>query len=168
MFPDATFQPLLILGAAALLVGACWHDLATRTLPDAVSVIIALGGLLSQSFLGDPLWSLAAAGFVFLGASLIWYFGAMGGGDVKLLGACALLVGASAVPTLILSTALAGGVLATVYLAGRRWPPLVPAAGRGAAGRVWRAEMWRIGRGGPLPYALAIASGTLFTLMDRV
>jgi prepilin peptidase CpaA len=93
----------------------------------------------------------------------------MGGGDVKLLGAVSTLVPPHAVFTLLAFIAFAGGALAVVYLLGRavagkrrievsRRPATLPA-------RVLRAEAWRIRRGGPLPYACAIAAGLLITLL---
>ena len=91
-----------------------------------------------------------------------------GGGDVKLLSACALLVPAYAVPNLILTVAIAGGILALGYLAGRS--PRLHAGGLTAVPasfirRVWRIEAWRIRRHAPLPYACAIAAGCIFTLV---
>ena len=72
----------------------------------------------------------------------------MGGGDVKLLGACALWPGLEGLPTLLLGTMLAGGALAAVALLGRR---LVGNRGDHAYPG--------LRSGGPIPYAVAILGG---------
>lgn len=161
---DPALQLLLVVAVAGLLLVACWQDLATRTLPEGVNITLALLGLALHFHSGGLVAALVAAGFVFALGVLVWWLGAIGGGDVKLLAACALLVGAPGVPVLLLAMALAGGVLSLAYLVGRRWPPAPVPRAAGLPGRVWRAEARRLGRGGPLPYGLAIAAGTLFTL----
>ena len=92
----------------------------------------------------------------------------MGGGDVKLLGAVALVVPAAAIPSFILTVAIAGGLLALAYLLARALLPAsgTPAVAASLAARVWRAERWRIRRGGPLPYAVAIAAGGVLALLQ--
>lgn len=161
---DPAAQILLFAVVATLLLVACWQDLATRTLPEGVNIALALIGLVLHAVSGTLLAALLAAGLVFALAFGVWWLGALGGGDVKFLAACALLVGAPGVPSLILAMAVAGGLLSLAYLAGRHWPPApLPRAAR-LPGRVWRAEARRLGRGGPLPYGLAIAAGTLFTM----
>jgi hypothetical protein len=71
----------------------------------------------------------------------------------------------------MLSTAIAGGLLALLYLALARLLP----AGAGAlranpirranlVPRIWRAERRRIRRGQSLPYSCAITAGVLLTL----
>jgi prepilin peptidase CpaA len=94
----------------------------------------------------------------------------MGGGDVKLLGAATLAMPPSSVLTFVAAVAIAGGLLATVYLVARRLvhapAPLVhapaPLRPNNLFDRAMRVERWRITRGGPLPYACAIAAGFLF------
>ena len=91
----------------------------------------------------------------------------MGGGDVKLLGAAALGMPASSVLTFIAAVAMAGGVLAVFYLLARRLMPFRPSTRpKGMVARALRAERWRISRGGPLPYACAIAFGFLFVILN--
>jgi Flp pilus assembly protein protease CpaA len=67
---------------------------------------------------------------------------------------------------MITAVGMAGGVLAFLYLAARRVVPRpVPLmAGlrpHGFLGRALRAERWRLSRGVALPYAVAIAIGSL-------
>jgi prepilin peptidase CpaA len=157
---------MILLLAGLALLAAALHDIAARTIPNGLGLGIALAGLLARLLGGELLPGLLAAALVFLLALLAWRCRVMGGGDVKLLAACALLAPPAAVPGLILAVALAGGGLGLLYLALRPLLP-APAALRPAAlaARALRAEAWRIRRGGPLPYAVAIALGTFFTLL---
>ena len=61
---------------------------------------------------------------------------------------------------LVAATALAGGVLALAFVIGRKLAkrPVTPRP-RAVLGRILRCEQWRLYRGGPLPYAAAIATG---------
>ena len=151
--------------AGALLILAAAHDLAARTVPNPVPILLALLGAVLQLAAGHLPASLGAALAVFIAAAFCWRRGWLGGADAKLLGAVSLLVAPRLVPSLLLAIALAGGALALLYLALRR---LVrkPRARRPAslAGRILRAEAWRIARRGSLPYAAAIAAGTLFSM----
>ena len=98
-------------------------------------------------------------------AALCWRRGRLGGGDVKLLGPAALGIPAHSVVVFVAAMAIAGGGLAMAYLAAR---PFVTSRNsprpQGLFGRVIRVEGWRIARGGPLPYACAIAAGFLFAV----
>ena len=152
-----TAAAILILAAAAL------HDLAARTVPNRLPTILALAGLGLAALRGDLPLSLAALFGVFAFACLLWLRGLMGGGDVKLLAATSLLVTPDRVGLLLAAVAVAGGVLCLPYLPGRRLFRTPSPAGRksGRLQRVWRCERRRLSRRGPLPYAVAIAAGTL-------
>jgi prepilin peptidase CpaA len=79
---------------------------------------------------------------------------------VKLLTAASIFVSPLMVPMMIAGTALAGGVLALVFVVGRRITKR-PQITRPTLflQRIMRCEQWRLRRGGPLPYAAAIAVG---------
>jgi prepilin peptidase CpaA len=153
--------------ALGLLTIAALHDLGFRTLPDTISVALLGCGTVLHLAVGDLGLAMLAALTVFALTLLLWRAGTLGGGDAKLLGATTLAVPFSAIPMLLLCTALAGGVLALGFLALR---PVVPSApGRRPAAllaRVLRAEAWRIRRRGPLPYAAAIATGGAVSLLS--
>lgn len=152
--------------AASLLLLAAAYDLLTRLIPNAIPAALAVLGVGLRLIDGSWPWALLAGAIVFGIAFLCWLRGWMGGGDVKLLGACALLVPPLSVLPMITTVGIAGGALAFLYmLAGRLVPrpaPL-PAAQRphGFLGRALRAERWRLSRGSALPYAIAIAIGSL-------
>jgi Flp pilus assembly protein protease CpaA len=162
---------------AALLVAAAATDLAARIIPNRIPLLLLALGLALHLAQGTLLPGLAVAGVVFALLLLAWHFGAMGGGDVKLLAATAFCVAPVAVPVLIMRVALAGGVLGLAYLVARRAVPMpagmpAPRTARSFAAeclalpaRVLRAERWRIGRHAPLPYGIAIAIGGLLTLI---
>jgi prepilin peptidase CpaA len=153
-----------------MLVVAALHDIVARTVPNGVALAIAVAGLISQAALslmgeGQLLISLPAAAIVFILAALLWRRGLMGGADVKLFGASALLVPPIMVPSMVMCITIAGGVLALVYLVARHRlaRPRGSKPGRLLA-RALRVERWRLRRGGPLPYAVAIACGVVFVM----
>ncbi len=163
---------LLLLGTAVLLFGAL-HDIAFRTIPNWVPLALtALGGTLR--LLDHRLPSSLACGLiVFVLAALCWTRGWLGGGDVKLLGAAAILVPPFRVPGFIAAVALAGGALAMIYLVLARLLRRPGPGHRGSAGRdrplpyrILAAECHRIRRHGPLPYAAAISAAAIMMLAE--
>jgi prepilin peptidase CpaA len=165
----AMLQPGVLATAAALLGIASLNDIATRTIPDLVPLGLAAIGIAIRLADHTAVAALAASASVLVLGALCWRFGWLGGGDVKLIAACAWLVSPALVPQLVLLTAIAGGVLACLYLA-LSWMARAsctePCAARpqSLAKRIWRAERWRIRRRASLPYGCAIAVATLFTL----
>lgn len=168
----SAFHLLAVVPLAAgivILLAAALHDIAARTVPNGMVLALAIAGLLSRIADGTVLLSIIAGLSVFFAAAFCWRRGWMGGGDVKLLGAVATMVPPHAVFSLLAFIAFAGGGLALVYVAGRTLAGKrkIDTSGRRPSGlpaRVLRAESWRIRRGGPLPYACAIAAGVLITL----
>ena len=153
----------LFLVAVGLLLLAAGFDLAFRLLPNWVPALLAADGMVLRAVDGTLLPGAAAALAVFAACAVLWRFGLMGGGDVKLFGAAALVV---PLPLSFVATAvLAGGLLALVYLLLRRVVPR-PAAARpcGLIRRTVRTELWRIRAGRSLPYCCAIAFGAVLTL----
>ena len=156
----------LVLASIAILLAAAMHDIAARTVPNWMAATLAILGLATQIMHGRAITGLAAGLAVFLLAAFCWRRGWMGGGDVKLLGAAAIVVPPGDVANFIAVVALTGAVLALVYLGARRITA-APSAQRPArlVARACRVERWRIRRGGPLPYACAIAAGVLFIIL---
>jgi prepilin peptidase CpaA len=153
-------------GAAVLLASAALHDLALRTIPNTASLGLTVIGLAMRLQDGSTLLSLLIAAAVFAGAVLCWRQGWLGGGDVKLLAATALVVPPLQIGSLLFFTAQYGGVLAVIYLVLSRTIRMTPTVQpRGALRRLLRAERWRICRGAPLPYGFAIAVGGITLLI---
>lgn len=169
MTDPARLHALLLFAAATSLLFAVAHDVAVRTVPNRVSLIVAVSGLGVNTLGGQLIPALFGSAVVFAGCWYCWRHGWIGGGDVKLLSACTLLVPPGSVPELVLSTAIAGGVLALLYLGLARLLPGGPTPRpAGLLRRVWRAERRRIRRRLPLPYACAICAGVALTLASPV
>jgi len=175
MTGPALLHLILLLAAATALLFAAVHDVAVRTVPNLVSLVVAATGLGLSVLAGQLVPALFGGALVFSGCWYCWRHGWIGGGDVKLLSACTLLVPPAAVPELVLATAIAGGVLALLYLAlgaalkatfARRLPGRTAPRPTSLLKRIWRAEGRRIRRRLSLPYACAISAGVLLTLYD--
>jgi prepilin peptidase CpaA len=147
-------------------VCAALHDVVAPTVPNSIPLVLAVLGLFARTIEGNLISGLAAAIAVFAIALFCWTRGWVGGGDVKLLGAIALAVPPASVPMLVFVMGLTGGLLSLFYLSARYVVPAPPASRpHSLIARALRAERWRIRRGGPLPYACAIAAGGLFVLL---
>lgn len=143
----------------ALVIWAGIRDVTSYTIPNWISATLALAFVPIALMLGLSLGQIGLAGLVafavlFVGIVLFalrW----IGGGDAKLLAACALWLGPSALLMFLLTTALLGGGLALSLLASRNrlFVPLVQ-----------RAPAW-VGRlltpGADVPYGVAIAAAAL-------
>ncbi len=166
-------------GASLLaLAGSVAADLRARIIPNKFAVLIAACGVaLSLRAGAGQLWiSLLAAICVFLLLGVLAHYRLIGGGDVKLIAAAALLVPPDRVPLLLADIAIAGGVLSALYLAAgfplRRWPQLYRNTGRnghtGAFSKWLRCEGSRIARVYPVPYALAVSGGVAMHIVREL
>ncbi len=153
-------------GGIVLLIAAGVRDFISRTVPNRVPALIAILALALQWQAGSLRFALPAGAAVFIVAAFCWRRGWLGGGDVKLFAAAALLVPPGKVPAMIVAVALAGGALALLYLAlAALLPNARPGRPAGRLARILRIERRRIRRHGPLPYASAIAAGAIFILL---
>ena len=90
-------QVLIPVIAAGLFLIAAYGDIRTRRIPNTLALAVAVLGLLRLVLAGDPaaaLLSIAIAAAVFAIGFLLFWRGWLGGGDVKLMAAAMLLVGA--------------------------------------------------------------------------
>jgi len=163
---------LVSVPATLLLVYAALHDFAVRTVPNWLPLtLLGLGVMLrlaDHSLMIGLIVSLVTFSILFG----IWMLGAVGGGDVKLWAATALLIPPLLQPELafFLRVVVLGGLLALVYLmlcfvVPKPRAGLGKTVGRGLFKRILRAEAWRIGRRAPLPYAFAISASAIMTLL---
>ncbi len=149
---------LLMVFPALAIVGAL-KDLTSYTIPNWVSLALVAAFVPAAFASGASLSAIGlclAVGFAALVLGMAMFaVGWIGGGDGKLLAACALWMGWPAVAPFLLYTALAGGALTFAVLALRSgWvAPLV------AGGPVWVRRLGQ--QGGDLPYGVAIATGAL-------
>ena len=156
---------LFVLG---LLLIAAWHDLATRTIPDTVCLLIAATGILLRAQQGPRalVVSAGAAALLFLLLLFLFARGLIGGGDVKIMTALAIALPPLDSYRFVAATVMAGGVLGIAYLL-LSFRPRRPLRPRRVSllGRIAAIESRRIGRRGPLPYGIAIAAGGVFVLL---
>jgi prepilin peptidase CpaA len=155
--------------AMGILFVAAWNDVATRIIPDGLSLALVGIALFLRPFDGGlvPLgWSLAGALGLFLALALLHSRGILGGGDVKLAAAVACVLPLPTLGLFLTATAIAGGVVAAIHLLMRLLPRPMPApAGAPVLLRVLAAERWRTARRGSLPYGVAIAAGGWVALL---
>jgi prepilin peptidase CpaA len=162
----------MTFATAAMVLLAAGHDVVSRTVPNWFSVAIAIFGIIASIVAHRLFISLGCGAVIFIVAAFCWRFGLMGGADVKLLGAIAIVLPPGMVAMFTVAMSLAGAVHAVAYMLARKVvtppPPLQVYRPRehSLPARALRAERWRISRGGPLPYACAIAFGFFFVVLN--
>lgn len=122
---QGVLSDVLVAILAAMLIVAAVGDLRTRTIPNWLNGSIALGAIPFWALSGMTLWpevalQIAVAATVFALFAVAFHFGAMGGGDVKMVAAIALWLPAGAVLKLLVIMSLAGGVLTLAMVARQR------------------------------------------------
>jgi prepilin peptidase CpaA len=168
---------LLLISGLYLLISL--HDVFYRKIPDIFPILLTFVGLGTLVLGGDWVEGLATLGLAvatFLVLALLCMAGKLGGGDVKLLAASVLLVGASSFFDFLLLTVLAGGILSLVYIAAflvLKIPPtssvaVLPVSAsktrKNQLDLLWRVERRRILRRSSIPYGVAISGGSLLAL----
>jgi prepilin peptidase CpaA len=164
---------------SALLVMAVGCDFRSRRVPNVLvgvglAVAVCLHAILVNPLAGAQWWAPLAGAFTGFALFLpLHLLRAMGAGDVKLMAMVGAFIGAGPVLWATLCTLIAGGILSIVYMLGRGvaaqtlnnlrallidW---TVRAGSGQGIRVAPLE----NTAARLPYALAIALGTLASLL---
>jgi len=181
--PVVTWLPSLLL--AGLMSGAVWHDVRSRKIPNRLVFPGALAGVVlnallpaaGAAFMPVPGGLGLLTGLAGLGLGLVlllpmYALKTMGAGDVKLMAMVGAFVGPQAVFGCMLFSLLAGGVLALGVAAfhgslrqitSNSYHLLLNSLMRGLAGQ--RPEVDAPNApSGKLPYAIAIAAGTMIYL----
>jgi prepilin peptidase CpaA len=151
-----------------LLFMSAWRDICIRVIDTEIVFTIAIIGTMGRLNAGlIPLCiSILTAGLLFVILLALAMRGWLGGGDVKLAAALAVGLPPAATWDFITATVLAGGLLGLGYLAGPHFAPRPRPAGTARPlARILAIETWRLRRGGPLPYGVAIAAGGIFVLL---
>jgi prepilin peptidase CpaA len=159
--------------SACALFGSVF-DVKSRRIPNFITLPAFLLGLLMHLVLGGwkQMFSSLAAGVICGGVFLIFYLaGGMGAGDVKLIMAVGCIAGMPHIAYILVLTALSGGVMAIVLAVSRgRLKETIANVGTLASHHsqeglqphpelnIKNVQTLR------LPYALAIAGGSLLTL----
>lgn len=159
---------LLWLGClAGFLAAAVWWDLRVRRIPNGVVVSGMVFGICWHVLVPGGLGLLPALAGLMLGLALflpLYLMRAMGAGDVKLMAMVGVFLGPADVLGAVLGTFLAGGVIA-VLAATRLWIKKKRFLPPDGASRRFVITPSLVGENHDpalrLPYALAIALGTL-------
>jgi len=146
---DDPFKYGLLVALAIALLFAGFTDLRSRRIDNWLNAGIALAAPLFWWASGLALWpdvaiQLAVAAGTFAILAALFAMGAMGGGDVKLLGALALWIAPWPFLQLVIVMALVGGVLTLLF----------------GAWHVARRQRDKLA----IPYGVAIAMAGLWTL----
>lgn len=155
---------ILISGLAALVIGAALSDWERYVIPNRLSIAIAgLFGAHAGIILlrgGEPMalvWALACGAAVFAAGAVLFSQKVLGGGDVKLMAACALWAGPNHIVEFVVVTSLFGALLSAAFLLPALRHKADPADGHVGThvGTLASALRRR------LPYGLAIATGAV-------
>lgn len=162
--PIAALSPMTLMFAwlTALYVMVILWDGRHYIIPNWLNLLImASYPLLLITGWPEPWWGgLAAFGCMLAFGLTLFFFGIMGGGDVKLLAVSMLWTGWTTISLhFLIYTAFIGGILALLVILVRR--TLVPLFVRVRPDRTV-ARIWM--RKEPIPYGLAIAGAFLLLL----
>jgi prepilin peptidase CpaA len=155
--------------ALACLIWAAGTDITRRIIPNRLVIVIMAAGLILRVLNGSRLlWASILIGILAIALlGLLASRMVFGWGDVKLVAAVTLLFPPELALSLLLNIALAGGLLACLYLVLRAMLPGHPHPRRSAAyrhslARVLAAECSRIRANQPMPYGVAILGGVTY------
>ncbi len=150
-----------VVSVAGLLIIAAANDARRYLIPNWVSLGVALlflpYALLSPATSGWPGGLIVAAAALAVGFG-VFALRLMGGGDIKLIAACALWAGTALILPFLVIVSLAGGALALGLVAGRAVAAKRRAVQPGTEGGALPVMRQKI------PYGLAIAAGGIFLL----
>lgn len=145
-----TAQATILLLLAGIVTWAAISDLLRGTIPNAANTamfVLWVAWVISGAETSVGYSFLIGAG-VFAFGAVLFQFGQMGGGDVKMLTALAIWAGPPEILVFLIQVAFAGGVLTMAWLTHMRF--VAPAMGRMPANDAERF----------VPYGVAIAAGT--------
>lgn len=150
-----------------VLVGAAFSDILWLRIPNWLSLLLALWfvvyALITGLALGVIALRLGLGAAVLLSGFILYSFGLLGGGDVKLIAASAIWVGLDDLMMFLLAVALCGGVLAAaVFIVRKSYFPSPP----WLLEKQWYARL--IGEGNGIPYGVAICAAGLFTFHEAL
>jgi prepilin peptidase CpaA len=165
-------QVVIAAVLVAVVVFAAVTDARTRRIPNALTVTALLAALALRALVGGPALvdGLLGAGAAMVLLLPLFALGGVGGGDAKLLIAVGAFMGPAGFVVAGLATAVAGGVMALAWSAhkGVILPVLLNTGGLlkyvFTAGRSGERATLETPGAVSVPYAIAIAAGTLFAL----
>lgn len=159
----------LILFTSGLIIAASVTDILRMKIPNILPALIIAGFVIAWGFkmaLGLDVFQSASSHFataiVMLVIMMILFFaGVFGGGDAKIIPAITLWIGVQGLPTFLMMTSLAGGILAVISITLRKTTIgqklLTKLINKPYLQNGWIGEMVK-GRN-TIPYGIAIAIG---------
>jgi prepilin peptidase CpaA len=164
---------ILLFGALAVAITAAVIDVQQQRIPNWLTYPAMLAGLLLHAYLNGWKGAVIAIGGLLSAGGIVFMFyaiNAMGAGDLKLFAALGSLAGPMNALRIVLTTAVAGGILAIFYALyrGRLRSTLLN------VGSVMKFHVSTGIQSHPelnldnpkalrMPYGVAIAAGTLYT-----
>lgn len=153
--------PIVVFSAAMIFAGV--RDLTTMTIPNWLTLALAVAFFVFAPLAAMPLFDIAihaAIGFAALLVGMGFFaMGWIGGGDAKLMAAVALWVGFAEALSYFLIASLLGGVLTLLILGFRNLP--LPAI---LVRQKWLSRLHDRGEG--VPYGLALAAAALLVFPE--
>ena len=119
LVPVNPVQTIVAAVAIGMFITIAYGDVRTRRIPNALAATIAILGLARMLLADDPLaagHTLVASAAVFAVTFLLFWRGAFGGGDAKLISATIMLIGFHDMFDFLLLMSLCGGVLALTII----------------------------------------------------
>jgi prepilin peptidase CpaA len=116
----STLDLVILFAASVIFCLAAITDLQQRRIPNLLVLAVVALGLVRIDLhfdIAGAFDDIKWAGLVLIGSLLFWRLHWLGGGDVKLIFAGALLVGASALTDYLVLTILLGGALGVLAFA---------------------------------------------------
>jgi prepilin peptidase CpaA len=154
----------MLIAVSLFLLAACWTDLRLMQIPNRLTLFFGCGGLIYQCISHDLTglgWAAAGAAAGMLPLILMYWFGGIGGGDVKWFGAFGVWMGPALTLQLMIISIVVAGAIAVVLLMLRA--PVM----RAAAEKIkwpWGPHPLTVGRGAQFPFMLAVAPGFIILL----
>lgn len=152
-------SPLLLI-FPAIMITAAFMDLLTMTIPNRISLVLAVSFVLVAPFTGlswqSVLMHLGIGAAVLAFGIVLFLFRFVGGGDAKLLAASALWIGPAHLMPYMANVAIAGGLLSIAVLLYRSMVPHFAV--------VHGAPLWAMrlhDRDTGIPYGIAIAAAAV-------
>ena len=166
--PTELIKTLVLAVFALLVIAAAVKDLSSFTIPNWISVALALAFVPAALIAGDSLVNIGISFAVAVGVLVIaagmFALGWIGGGDAKLMAAAALWVGLKGLAPFALYTGFAGGALALGLVALRStW--IRPLA---EAGPAWARRLATPGEAAPYGVAISVGALAAFALHPLV
>lgn len=155
LIPDAPHWLIYVL--IGLLVVAAIEDGWRGRIANVTVALVGFGAVTAAVLGGLQLamWqNLLLAGLVLAAGTFLFARGWMGGGDVKLLAACALWLDLASGWKMLVAVAIAGGIETLLILIMRKLP----------WAEQWGTKLTIFRRRGGIPYGIAIACGMMLVV----